>query len=86
MTSAERVIEYTQIPPEEDFVDSPGPDSPLPVAVTTGAKWPAHGEIVFRMMSLKYSKESPYVLKDISAVIQPGYEVMEGKRSDLSQS
>lgn len=55
MTSAERIVEYTEVK-AETVKDSKRP----------GSFWPQQGAVEFRYVSMKYSKNSPYVLKDLS--------------------
>ncbi|XP_071820242.1 ATP-binding cassette sub-family C member 4-like [Apostichopus japonicus] len=61
MTSVERVIEYTKLKPEAPL-ETPETKPP------TG--WPGKGSISLRDMSLKYSSESPLVLKNVSCNIK----------------
>ncbi|XP_050507508.1 probable multidrug resistance-associated protein lethal(2)03659 [Diabrotica virgifera virgifera] len=58
MTSVERVMEYTKIDPE----------------VTTGLEtpnWPTAGKIVYKDVSLKYTKTNEKVLKNINFTVEP---------------
>lgn len=56
MTSVERVLEYSEL--NTEFNDHK----------TTASTnyWPESGRIVFREVSLKYSPETPFVLKNVS--------------------
>lgn len=60
MTSVERVQEYADLNPEIDENTREPPKS-----------WPDKGKIVFRNMFLRYSPGDPYVLKDLSFIIEP---------------
>lgn len=64
MTSIERVQEYADLTPEVDNNTKEPPKS-----------WPERGKIIFRNMFLRYSKDSPYVLKDLIFEIQPREKV-----------
>lgn len=66
MTSAERVIEYIDLTPEQSetkisFISIP-------------THWPI-GAITFDNLSFRYSSTSPWVLKNISINIQPSEKV-----------
>lgn len=63
MTSVERILEYTDLPQEADF-QSPSEKAPP-------NKWPFSGKIEFRNFNLRYSLDSPYVLKNLNFQIQP---------------
>ncbi|XP_015838053.1 probable multidrug resistance-associated protein lethal(2)03659 [Tribolium castaneum] len=63
ITSVERVLDYTQLPPELDGTIPP------PKA------WPSQGRITFRSVSLKYSPTEPPVLKKVSFTIEPGEKI-----------
>ncbi|KAL3283218.1 hypothetical protein HHI36_006367 [Cryptolaemus montrouzieri] len=60
MTSVERVVEYTEVEKEPTLNKSEPPE-----------KWPEHGKIEFRNVSLKYSPSAPYVLKNLSFTVLP---------------
>jgi hypothetical protein len=67
MTSAERVIEYVDLKPEESenahhFVIIP-------------PEWPIGG-IIFENFSFRYSSTAPWVLKNINISIQPNEKVL----------
>ncbi|XP_063913119.1 probable multidrug resistance-associated protein lethal(2)03659 [Zophobas morio] len=64
MTSVERVIEYIDVKRESDNQ-------------TTKPKleWLQHGKIEFRSVSMKYSPDDPYVLKNLNVVIKPNEKV-----------
>ncbi|TPX74314.1 hypothetical protein CcCBS67573_g04418 [Chytriomyces confervae] len=65
MTAAERVIEYTKIPPERQ------PPSPM----TPPSNWPSNGEIVVRDLTLNYPPSEKRVLKDVNFTIPGGSTV-----------
>ncbi|CAH1183155.1 unnamed protein product [Phaedon cochleariae] len=54
MTSVERIQEYADITPEIDVNTKPPPKF-----------WPEHGNLKFENMSLRYSEDMPYVLKEL---------------------
>mgnify|MGYP002378626127 FL=1 len=66
MTSAERVIEYIDLPPEEIGLKKNNLSIPT--------RWPI-GAIIFDNLSFRYSSTSPWVLKNISITIQPTEKV-----------
>lgn len=66
MTSAERVIEYIDLKPEE----SPT----VEILVDLPVHWPT-GAIVFDNLSFRYSLTSPWVLKNLHVSIQPNEKV-----------
>lgn len=45
-------------------------DKPLPEG------WPKFGKIVFQNVNLRYSPDAPYILKDLSIIIQPKEKVV----------
>ena len=67
MTSAERVIEYIDLKPEES--------ENINYLVTLPAQWPI-GTIVFDNLSFRYSSTAPWVLKNINISIQPNEKVL----------
>lgn len=66
MTSVERVLEYTKLKPEAPVRNSLN---------RPPSGWPDKGRVTFKDMSLQYSKEAPYILRDISCDIQPKEKV-----------
>ena len=64
MTSVERVIEYIDVKRESDNQ-------------TTKPKleWLQHGKVEFRSVSMKYSPDDPYVLKNLNVLIKPNEKV-----------
>jgi ABC-type multidrug transport system fused ATPase/permease subunit len=66
MTSAERVIEYIDLKPEDaENVDQ---------FVTLPPQWPMGG-ITFENFSFRYSSTAPWVLKNLNIAIQPNEKV-----------
>lgn len=61
LMSVERILEYTNLPLEKQ------PENPK----TPNPEWPPNGRILFNKMGLKYSEESPLVLKNLNILIQP---------------
>ncbi|OQR92921.1 multidrug resistance-associated protein 1 [Achlya hypogyna] len=66
MVSPERLEEYVDVPPEAAFETD---------TVAPPPEWPAHGEVVFENVSLRYRPEGPLVLDDVSFRILPGEKV-----------
>ncbi|EGD79317.1 ABC transporter [Salpingoeca rosetta] len=76
MTSVERIIEYTHVRVEQQ----PDFDIDESVAARMANKmlppsWPEGGGLSFLHMSLKYDKNLPYALKDVTLSIAPGAKV-----------
>ncbi|KAG0211857.1 hypothetical protein BGX28_007312 [Mortierella sp. GBA30] len=67
MNSAERLVHYVQNLVQERPAEKPQ-TKPDPT-------WPAHGQISFQNVSMRYRQESPRVLMDISFDIQAGHKV-----------
>ena len=67
MTSVERVLEYTKLKPEAPLTK---PMNKPP------SGWPDKGRITFKDMSLRYSRQAPYILRDISCDVQPKEKVI----------
>lgn len=65
MTSVERVMEYTEVKSE------PIRQQLLNVPKT----WPEFGKIIFQNVSMRYSLDSPYVLKNLNFTIYPGEKI-----------
>lgn len=63
--AVERVLHYTQLPPEGDLTT---PNDPPP-------SWPEKGEVVFKDVELAYRKGLPLVLKGVSFTVNPGEKV-----------
>ncbi|CAF4884012.1 unnamed protein product [Pieris macdunnoughi] len=66
MTSVERVLEYTNLPCEENMED--GPTQPP-------KEWPTDGKVEFENVYLKYGVEDPPVLKDLNFEVEGGWKV-----------
>jgi ATP-binding cassette subfamily C (CFTR/MRP) protein 4 len=62
MTSVERVLEYTNAP-QEAALESPPEKKP-------SKDWPHKGQITFKNFYLRYSLDSPHVLKDLNIKIE----------------
>ena len=60
MTSVERVVEYTELSPEPDQGKT-----------TPSKNWPQKGKIDFIKVSMKYSVDSPYVLRTLTWTVAP---------------
>ena len=61
MTSIERIVEYTDLPNENQNPDIQKPPE----------NWPIEGEIKFENLSMKYAANLQNVLNNISLVISP---------------
>jgi ATP-binding cassette, subfamily C (CFTR/MRP), member 4 len=68
MTSVERIVEYSRLPSERPLKSSPE------ILKTLPQNWPARGSIGFKNVSMKYTQEGDYVLKDLK------FEVRESVR------
>ena len=66
MVCTERVLQYTQLPQE-------GSENSL---LSIPETWPERGCISFRNMSLKYQDGGPWILHDITLVVDGGYKVI----------
>eukprot|EP00050_Salpingoeca_kvevrii_P019960 m.92564 g.92564 ORF g.92564 m.92564 type:complete len:1403 (-) comp8653_c0_seq4:26-4234(-) len=78
MTACERVLEYTHLPPEEDYLLSMEEEPashieahPRSVLVDPSSSWPEQGAIEFRDLSLRFATELPLVLQHVSCTIRP---------------
>ena len=65
MVSVERVIEYTQLPPEDALFKENNIDK----------IWPHHGAITTQNANFRYSEKSPTALRDFSINIKPREKV-----------
>ncbi|XP_046426437.1 probable multidrug resistance-associated protein lethal(2)03659 isoform X1 [Neodiprion fabricii] len=61
MTSVERICEYSVVDQEPPLESTPE-NKPDP-------KWPAHGKVEFKKLSMRYGPEEPDVLKDLDFVV-----------------
>ncbi|XP_070204431.1 ATP-binding cassette sub-family C member 9-like [Littorina saxatilis] len=68
MNAVERVLEYTDIPPETTDTDGEKPD-------VYDDSWPSKGKVVFRHVTLTYDEELDPVLSNASFIINPGEKV-----------
>lgn len=68
MVSVERVLEYGRLK-SEDELDKPEIDDNLPEG------WPKRGHIEFNKVSLRYSPDTPHVLKNITLEVKPGEKI-----------
>ena len=68
MISAERISEYTRLPPEE----TGGDEKRL---IKTSTDWPDHGAIEFRNYSFRYRSGLDPTLKNINIRIEPGEKI-----------
>jgi len=78
MNAVERVLHYTDLPPEGD--STPAHEPP--------ASWPSDGGIVFSDVELAYRKGLPPVLMNVSFEVMPGEKVnrtCDMLRSSLTQ-
>ncbi|XP_076255885.1 ATP-binding cassette sub-family C member 4-like isoform X1 [Rhynchophorus ferrugineus] len=66
MTSVERIKEYADVVPEVTFTDKP---------INPPNNWPQTGRLAFQDVSLRYSKDGPKVLNNISFSIRSGEKV-----------
>lgn len=67
MTSVERIIEYTKIPPEPPL-QSDSNHQP-------SRHWPSRGEIIFNNVDFKYSNSRSLVLSDLNFEIFAGEKI-----------
>ena len=76
MTSAERVISYTEIDPEPGYrVERPPP-----------GYWPPEGNIIFKEVSLTYYPGGPEVLKKINLNVKGGTKIGVTGRTGAGKS
>jgi ABC-type multidrug transport system fused ATPase/permease subunit len=74
MTSVERMSHYAALPPEErlgSFADAFEGDK----ISALESQWPQKGEIVFDQVSVRYAPHLPFVLRDVSFVVESGKKV-----------
>lgn len=77
MTSVERVLDYTEIKPEEDAAsDNLNMNTIAPKTDTSDSEnWPQFGRISFNHTYLRYSPDDDPVLNDLNFEIKPGEKV-----------
>lgn len=85
LMSVERVLEYTQIPPENNLRDKnlanktkkiQGKEQAVMVPLVVPPKdWPSRGTVQFKNVYMRYSEEDEPVLKDLSFFIKPTEKV-----------
>ncbi|XP_063373668.1 ATP-binding cassette sub-family C member 4-like [Cydia amplana] len=66
MTSVERVVEYSQLPKEENMYEG---------KIQAPLTWPSQGEVHFENVFMRYGPEDPPVLNDLSFQINSGWKV-----------
>ena len=67
MVCTERVLQYTQLPQEASLENS---------LLSIPETWPERGCISFRNMSLQYQDGGPWILNDITLVVDGGHKVI----------
>jgi ABC-type multidrug transport system fused ATPase/permease subunit len=65
MNAVERLLVYTELPPEGIRTT---PNDPAP-------SWPEHGAVQFNNVELAYREGLPLVLKDVTFEVKPGEKV-----------
>ncbi|CAH8453684.1 unnamed protein product [Heterobilharzia americana] len=66
MVSVERIVEYTDLPPEVNIV------SPKTLL---NDKWPTSGRIDFQNVSISYDKGCSWAIRNLNLIIEPGLKV-----------
>ncbi|XP_072948487.1 probable multidrug resistance-associated protein lethal(2)03659 [Epargyreus clarus] len=98
MTSVERILEYTNLPPEQPVeVDRKALKAEHPDLDFD--KWPSKGEIIFKDVSLEYEKppkkeggdgvkleEPAYAIRNVSFTVRPGEKVAVVGRTGAGKS
>lgn len=77
MTSVERIMEYVNLPPEQNTTA----DTKKPLE-----NWPANGEIEFINVYLKYTETGDHILKSLSFKIDAGEKVAICGRTGAGKS
>lgn len=81
MTSVERVFDYINCPQESAFKSSPGSIDFIIFNIDIRhrislfvekppKKWPQNGQITFQNLYLRYSLDSPYIIKNLNIRIE----------------
>ena len=68
MNSAERVLEYCDLPPEE-------PSSTARKALPKPKNWPTTGNMSIRNLSVRYRKDLPLAVKNVCIDIEAGWKI-----------
>ncbi|EDO48176.1 predicted protein [Nematostella vectensis] len=76
MTSIQRVMEYCRIAPEPAYR----------IQVKPTRDWPRHGALLFNHVSLRYYKDGPQVLKDVTFSIEPQQKIGIAGRTGAGKS
>lgn len=81
MMAVERVLEYTQIPPEPNLRDKglvkrKPKDQQKDTFIDVPKEWPSKGCIQFKSVYMRYSEEDLPVLKDLTLTIHPTEKVL----------
>ncbi|CAB4012870.1 multidrug resistance-associated 4-like [Paramuricea clavata] len=76
MTSAERILAYTEIKPEKGHEINEQPRK----------EWPDLGKIKFKNVSLRYYENGPKALKDLSFQINPCEKICVAGRTGAGKS
>lgn len=83
LMSVERVLEYTLLPPESNLRDKSIQKTKKTQKQAIKNKlfevpsdWPNHGRIEFKNVFMRYSKDTPLVLKGLSLKIESGEKVL----------
>lgn len=71
MNAVERILVYTELPPEH--TDDP---------IAPPASWPVKGEIQFKNVQMSYREGSPLVLKDVSFQVEAGEKVLSDRSEE----
>jgi len=77
MTSVERILEYVDLPNENNRLNSKDNKDSKKKAIKPGEDWPQNGEIIFSDVSYSYSKEEglPNVLNNLTFKINKGEKI-----------
>ncbi|KAJ8687081.1 hypothetical protein QAD02_022875 [Eretmocerus hayati] len=83
LMSVERVLEYTQIPPENNLRDRGSPakkrrkskQEQRQELIEPPKEWPSYGRIEFKAVHMRYSEDTPPVLKGLTMSIRPSEKV-----------